>query len=54
MITTPIPDALDALRNGLQIAQLQLEVATTAEQRQIAQFWIDYFARQIVKWETKR
>ena len=53
MITT-IPDALESLRNGLAIAQTQLKEATTEEQRQMARFWIDYFARQITKWEAKR
>lgn len=54
MITTPIPDALDALRNGLTLAQAQLKEAKTDEQRQMARFWVDYFARQIVRWEARR
>lgn len=54
MIPTTTPrDALEALRNGLQLAQMQLTQATTPEQKQIAQFWVDYFARQISRWEGK-
>ena len=52
--TTTIPDALEALYNGLSIAQIQLRRAKTDEQRAIARFWVDYFARQIVRWEAKR
>ena len=51
---TPIPDALDSLRNGLVIAQQQLRDAKTDEQRAMALFWIDYFARQITRWEARR
>lgn len=52
--TTTIPDALESLRNGAQVALLQLQQAQTDEQRAMAQFWIDYFARQIARWEAKR
>lgn len=52
--TTPIPNALDALRNGARRAAWQFAQAKTDDQRQMAQFWIDYFARQIARWEAKR
>ncbi len=54
MTTTPIPDALEALRNGAQVAYGKLELAQTDKQRAMAQFWIDYFARQIARWEGRQ
>jgi len=54
MITITRTEALAALYVGQQKAIMMLAQAKTAARRDIAAFWVDYFARQIVRWEGKR
>lgn len=55
MIPTTTPrEALEALRIGHAKAQAMLMQAKTAKRRDIAAFWVDYFDRQMKRWEAQQ